>query len=99
MMRGWADSGCDSGHGCLWAGRVSREVQAEGPAVGGRVAGEDRRGSLRGFQAVWECLANSPRSASSASASAWGAELPQNVSGRLIQTNRLCSRSHGSMSD
>jgi len=22
MMRGWADSGCDSGHGCLRAGRV-----------------------------------------------------------------------------
>jgi hypothetical protein len=26
MMRGWADSGCDSGHGCLRAGRVCVEV-------------------------------------------------------------------------
>jgi hypothetical protein len=49
MMRGWADSGCDSGHGCLWAGRVCVEVRAEGPAVGGGVPGEDRARRIVGI--------------------------------------------------
>jgi hypothetical protein len=99
MMRAWADSGCDSGHGCLWAGRFRVEVQGEGPAVGGGVADRDRRGALREFKAVLESLSNSAGRASSARASGRGAELPANLPGRLIQRSRLCSRSHGSMSD
>jgi hypothetical protein len=99
MMRGWADSGCDSGHGCLRAGKVSRGTAGEGPAVGGGVADRDRRGALREFKAVLESLSNSARNASSASASGRGAELPANLPGRLIQRTRLCSSNYGSMSD
>jgi hypothetical protein len=99
MMRAWADSGCDSGHGCLWAGRFRVEVQGEGPAVGGGVADRDRRGALREFKAVLESLSNSAGRASSARASGRGAELPANLPGRLIQRSRLCSSNYGSMSD